>query len=138
MSLRKIDMLLIACIISMILFLLLTGGCAYRGVGVYGPSGSGETIVEGYHHIVKVLNGLRYDVELRAAAGRLIVLRSGEEVELGYPPTYFDNGSRRIILTAAVMENGKVIGTITRTIRISAWSDQEIWHITYFATIKQR
>jgi len=117
--------------------MLVIFGCATGGVRVYGPSGTGGGIIIGLHHIVKVLNGLRYDVEVRTG-GRLIALAPGQEAEVGYSPPYYDNGSRRVVLTAAVLENGKVIGTASRTVNISMRPGEEIWHITSFTPLKQR
>ncbi len=125
--------------IMLVLFSLLAFGCAIGtgGVRVYGPSGTGGGIIMGYHHIVKVLDGLRYDVEVRTG-GKLIALAPGQEAEVGYPPPYYDDGGQRVVLTAAVLEGGKVIGTASRTIHISMRPTEEIWHITSFTPLKQR
>ena len=123
-------------ILVMLVVGLLAFGCAI-GVRVYGPSGSGGIAVGGYRHIVRVLNGLRYDVEVRTG-GKLIVLASGQEAAVGYSPPHYDNGSRQVVLTVAVLENGKVIGTATRSVYISMRPGEEIWHITSFTPLKQR
>ncbi len=117
--------------------MLVMFGCATGGVRVYGPSGSGGVIVGGYHHVVKVLNGLKYEVELRTG-GKLIALVPGQEVEVGYSPPYSDNGGRRVVLTAAVLEGGKVIGTASHPISISMRSTEEIWHIISFTLLRSR
>ncbi len=124
-----------AILLVMLVVGLLTFGCATGGVRVYGPSGSaGGVVVGGCHHIVRVLNGLRYDVEVRAG-GKIIILAPGQEAVVSYSPPSYDNGSRQVVQTAAVLESGKVIGTATHRVYISMRPGEEIWHITQFTKL---
>jgi hypothetical protein len=122
--------------IFLVLVAVVALGCAYErsSVRVYG---SGKGIIMRYHHIVKVLNGLRYDVEVRTE-GRQIPLAPGQEAQIGYSQQRYDDGGsgRRVVLTAAVLENGKIIGTATRTVHISMRPGEEVWHITSFTPLR--
>jgi hypothetical protein len=106
------------------------GGTYYRGGHPVVSSGYG---VYSNSFTVKVFNGLSHEIALNLSAEDQIVLEPGGQADI---PLTMSDYSRKIVLTAVVLEDGNAIGTTKKNVRIPSYkhrsSSETDWHITRY------
>ena len=98
----------------------------------------GYTLSE-FEYRLKVLNGLAYQIKVQVSADRSYqyLLNPGGQIDIPFAKSYRGRG---IIITAVVLEKGKIVGTASRSIRIpryGSFREENVWHITSFQGLSE-